>query len=167
VSQAGSWTYYPLTALPARYDIVLCRYPESGSATPGPKCRPALVRAAAVQDDDGTGELEVVYGTRVLKMDRRPFDLHVMNVAEMNWAGLYYPTRFDLDNRIWLPWAEEFFVIPARKQSPVLGALSPYMVRKLQEQYAYKQQYEQLRLELEERQKKDGPDGDEESQPDA
>lgn len=148
MSQAGSWTYYPLTALPARYDIVLCRYPECGGPVPGPKCRPALVRATAVQDDDGTGEVEVIYGTRILKRERRPFDLVIMNVAEMNWAGLYYPTRFDLDDRIWLPWAEEFFVVPAGKHSPVLGALSPYMIRKLQEQYAYKQHFEQLRLEL-------------------
>jgi hypothetical protein len=135
------WTYYPLTTLPGRYDVVLCRYPEDGQDKPGPKARPALVRTTAVMDDTGGGEVEVVYGTTVLKLRERPFDLHVTNVAEMDWAGLFNPTRFDLDRTIWLPWAEEFFLAPKGKISPVLGSLSGYMVRKLQEQYAYKQHF--------------------------
>jgi hypothetical protein len=150
VSQAGNWTHYPLTTLPARYDIVLCRYPEVGAVEPGPKCRPALVRTTAVMDDTGEGEVEVVYGTKVLKLGRRSLDLHVTNVQEMNWAGLFHPTRFDLDKAVWLPWAEEFFVPGKGKVDPILGALSPYMIQKLQEQYAYKQHFQQLRLELEE-----------------
>lgn len=92
-------------------------------------------------DDTGGGEVEVVYGTRVIKPRERRLDLHVTNVAEMDWAGLFHPTRFDLDKQIWLPWAEEFFVVPKGKVTPVLGSLSSYMVRKLQEQYAYKQHY--------------------------
>ena len=144
------WTYYPLTTLPGRYDIVLCRFPEEGDERPGPKARPALVRTTAVMDDTGAGEVEVVYGTRVLKPRERPLDLHVTNVAEMDWAGLFHPTRFDLDKQIWLPWAEEFFVVPKGKVTPVLGSLSGYMVRKLQEQYAYKQHlYAQVEAEME------------------
>jgi hypothetical protein len=133
------WAFYPLTTLPGRYDIVLCRFPEQGATEPGPKARPALVRTTAVMDDTGGGEVEVVYGTSVMKIGGRRFDLHVSNVAEMDWAGLFHPTRFDLDQRVWLPWAEEFFLVPKGKVSPVVGSLSPYMVRKLQEQYAYKQ----------------------------
>jgi hypothetical protein len=148
VSQAGNWHYYPLTTLPGRYDIVLCRYPEDGEAMPGPKARPALVRTTAVMDDTGAGEVEVVYGTKVLKLERRSLDLHVTNVQEMNRAGLFHPTRFDLDKTIWLPWAEEFFVPGAGKVDPILGSLSPYMIRKLQEQYAYKQHFKQLKLGL-------------------
>jgi hypothetical protein len=101
-------------------------------------------------DDTGEGEVEVVYGTKVLKLGRRSLDLHVTNVQEMNWAGLFHPTRFDLDKAVWLPWAEEFFVPGKGKVDPILGALSPYMIQKLQEQYAYKQHFQQLRLELEE-----------------
>lgn len=149
MSQAGNWTHYPLTTLPARYDIVLCRYPENGSDTPGPKSRPALVRATAVMDDTGLGDVEVVYGTRVLKLGLRSLDLHVTNLQEMNWAGLFHPTRFDLDKSVWLPWAEEFFVPCKGKVDPIMGSLSPYMIQKLQEQYAYKQHFKQLRLEFE------------------
>lgn len=108
---------------------------------PGPKPRPGLVRATAVSDDTGNGEIELVYGTKVLKFVRRSLDFHVSNVEEMDWAGLYHPTRFDLDKTVWLPWATEFFCPPKGKISPVLGSLSSYMVRKLQEQYAYKQFY--------------------------
>jgi hypothetical protein len=118
-------------------------------------------------DDAGTGEVEVSYGTKVLKLAVAASIWHVTNLEEMNRAGLFHPTRFDLDKTIWLPWAEEFFIPGKGKIDPILGSLSQYMIRKLQEQYAYKQHYQQLRLGLDEQASSTSGGCDNEADPEA
>jgi hypothetical protein len=48
----------------------------------------------------------------------------------MHTAGLYQATRFDMDNIICLPWAEEWFQPPGRNYaSPVMGSLPDHQRR--------------------------------------
>lgn len=130
---------FPISTLPAPYEIVWCRFPEDLFAPkPGPKARPALVRAAAVLDD-GTGDVEVVYGTSTLKLDSRPYDLIISKMSEMNACGLYRATRFDLDKSVWLPWNTDWFEIRPDFFSPVIGKLTQEAIKLLQVTLAYKQ----------------------------
>ena len=123
---------YPLSLLPAPYDIVWCRFPFHRSlGEPGPKPRPALVRNAATRPD-GSAEVEVVYGTTNLKLDQRRFDFVVSKAAEMDACGLYRATRFDLDKLIWLPWTTEWFEIRPDYNSPAIGSLTQHSVKMLQ-----------------------------------
>ncbi|MGE4410495.1 MAG: hypothetical protein AB7D33_07990 [Sphingobium sp.] len=115
---------YPISILPAPYDIVWCRFPfHPDLGTPGPKPRPALVRNAAIMDDD-TGEVEVVYGTTNLKLTSRLYDFVVSKASEMDACGLYRATRFDLDKKMWLPWNTDWFEVLNGYASPVIGSLT-------------------------------------------
>lgn len=68
--------------------------------------------------------MRICFGTSNLKTDSRPFDFFVTNMNEMNIAGLFQATRFDLDRILWMPWSTEFFRKPHAKPSPVIGHLS-------------------------------------------
>lgn len=115
---------FPISILPAPYDIVWCRFPhEPDLGKPGPYARPALVRNAATQSD-GTGEVEVVYGTTNLKLGKRRFDFVVSKATEMDACGLYRATRFDLDQIVWLPWTTDWFEILPEYNSPIIGTLT-------------------------------------------
>jgi hypothetical protein len=130
----GGWAYYPVSTLPAPLDIVLCNFPEHlNLQNPGIKSRPGLVVQTAISEPGFKGEVRVVYGTSVLKRDKRPYDLFVTNYQEMYEAGLHKATRFDLDQILWLPWAAEFFVTPNMRhyQSPVMGHLPENSTRLL------------------------------------
>jgi len=117
---------FPLSILPAPYDIVWCRFPFHESlGEPGPKPRPALVKNAATRHD-GSAEVEVVYGTTNLKMETRKYDFIVSKTSEMDACGLYRATRFDLDKVVWLPWNTEWFDILPNYNSPVIGSLTSY-----------------------------------------
>lgn len=89
--------------------------------------------------DDGTHEVEIVYGTTRLKFDQRPDDFFVTNVAEMEACGLDRATRFDLDNILWLPWAAEWFEPLHGYSSPVIGRLTDYAVKMLQITVGFRQ----------------------------
>jgi hypothetical protein len=133
------WTYFPLSTLPAPYEVVWCRFPHHPDlGDPGPWPRPALIRNSAV-DENGNGEVEVVYGTTNLKFATRKFDFIVSKQTEMDLCGLWRATRFDLDNLVWLPWAEEWFETLPTCSSPILGRLSDEAIRMLQLTLAYKQ----------------------------
>lgn len=120
-----AWTYYPASTLPAPFDIVWSHFPEALALDkPAPKSRPALVLQTAVSEPGFCPEVRVAYGTSNLKLATRKNDLFVQNYEDMSVAGLYQATRFDLDNIIWLPWAEEWFVPVGRQySSPVMGRL--------------------------------------------
>jgi hypothetical protein len=134
-----TWAYFPISTSPAPHDLVWCRFPDQVSlGSPGPKPRPALVRNAAI-NDDGHGEIELVYGTTKLKMHSRPFDFIVSQPYEMDHCGLYRATRFDLDNVVWVPWAAEWFDVVPLTESPIMGRLSDNMIRMLQTVMSYKQ----------------------------
>lgn len=134
-----SFSPYPLSTLPAPYDVVWCRFPDDASlGDPGPKPRPALVKNVATTHD-GVGEVNLVYGTTNLKMASRRHDFFVTNSAEMDACGLYRATRFDLDNIAWIPWANEWFEILPGYTSPIIGHLSQHGIKMLQITANYKQ----------------------------
>lgn len=123
---------FPLSILPAPYDIVWCRFPFHHSlGEPGPKPRPALVRNAATLPN-GTAEVEVVYGTTNLKLHKRKYDFIVSKASEMDACGLYRATRFDLDKLLWLPWNTEWFEVLTGYNSPVIGSLTEHGIKMLQ-----------------------------------
>lgn len=135
-----TWAYFPVSTLPAPYDLVWCRFPHHESlGEPGPKPRPALVRNVAVDDDSGHGHVEVVYGTTKLKLSSRLFDFVISKPYEMDHCGLYRATRFDLDKHVWVPWAAEWFEALPGTSSAVLGHLTDHSVKMLQITIALKQ----------------------------
>lgn len=118
-----SFTYHPLSTLPASLDIVWCRFPErEAPATPGPKSRPALVRAVALNDDETKGVVHVAFGTGRLKA-HRALDLQIQNFRSIEECGLEKATRFDLDRCLWLPWVKEFFGPAPGYSATILGHL--------------------------------------------
>lgn len=131
---------FPLSILPAPYDIVWCRFPfDESLGEPGPKPRPALVRNAATRSN-GTAEVEVVYGTTNLKLNTRKFDFVVSKASEMDACGLYRATRFDLDKLLWLPWTTKWFEILPNYNSPIIGSLTEHGIKMLQLTAGMKQQ---------------------------
>lgn len=138
---------FPLTALPVPYEIVWCRFPHHDTfGNPGPYPRPALVRNTATLPD-GSAQVEVVYGTTNLKLQKRPFDLFVTKMSEMDACGLFNATRFDLDCVIWLPWNDQWFdVLDPHYASPVIGKLTDEAVRMLQMCVSFKQRAAMAKL---------------------
>ena len=65
-----------------------------------------------------------MYGTTKLKMQTRKLDFFVTKQSEMDACGLYYATRFDLDEIHWLPWADEWFETRVGYTSPIIGKLT-------------------------------------------
>jgi hypothetical protein len=108
-------------------DIVWCRFPQRPRDVPGPKPRPALV-VAITEHEDGIA-VTVAYGTSQ-KLDRLAageFAIRkAQNRAAYEMAGLSYDTKFDLHNRVELPWNDTFFAVPPNPthgQTPKLGSL--------------------------------------------
>jgi hypothetical protein len=123
-----------VSTLPAPLDVVLCHFPEDLKLQePAIKKRPGLIIKTATSEPDFKPEVQVVYGTSRLKMSSRRLDLIVMNYQEMFEAGLHKATRFDLDQILWLPWAEEFFTKFEHHSyhSPVVGHLGDHSRRLL------------------------------------
>jgi hypothetical protein len=147
-----SATFYPITTLPAPYDIVWCLFPEHVDLGHlGPKPRPGIVLNVAVHEDgagDAQGEVQVIYGTGKLKLMQRRQDFFVTNMAEMDVCGLHKATRFDLDTVAWLPWSREWFETLPTYDSPIIGHLSHHATKLLQIQLSYRRKAQpQLILE--------------------
>lgn len=113
--------------IPDPGDIVWCRFPQRPRDAPGPKPRPALVVAVA-EHEDGIA-VTVAYGTSQ-KLDRLAAGEFAIRKAEnktaYEMAGLSYDTKFDLRNRVELPWDDTFFTVPPNPthgQTPKLGSL--------------------------------------------
>lgn len=116
-------------------DIVWCRFPQRPRDTPGPKPRPALV-VTVTEHEDGLA-VTVAYGTSQ-KVDRLAAGEFAIRKAEnraaYELAGLSYDTKFDLRNRVDLPWNDTFFAVPPNPphgQTPKLGSLHIAMQRAL------------------------------------
>lgn len=141
------WTYFPVSTLPAAYEIVWCRFPDHTDLTnPSPKARPALVRTAS-HDGDGHGEVQAVYGTTKLKLHTRRNDFFITNLSEMDACGLHRATRFDLDTCAWVPWADEWFETLPSYTSPIIGHLTGHGVRMLQTTLSVRQRNAQRVME--------------------
>jgi len=132
-------TALPLSILPAPYDIVWCRFPEHDDlGNPGPKPRPGIVMNVAVDDDERTGEVQVIYGTTTLKMQTRRHDFFVCKLSEMEMCGLDKATRFDLDTFAWIPWDSEWFDTLPQYDSPIVGHLTDHAIKLLQIELSYR-----------------------------
>ena len=121
---------------PTPGDIVWCRFPQCPRDVPGPKPRPALV-VSVTEHEDGIA-VTVAYGTSQ-KIDRLAAGEFAIRKAEnktaYELARLSYDTKFDLRNRLELPWNDSFFAVPpnpANGQTPKLGSLHIGMTRVLE-----------------------------------
>lgn len=114
--------------LPAQFDIVICNFPEEERPDrPGPKPRPCLViRTAETLNGADFPHVRVIFGTGNPKIGRRPYDFYVCNLSEMEEAGLFNPTRFDMDKRLWLPWTPDYFPAANGYHTPAIGHLSAH-----------------------------------------
>jgi len=124
--------------LPTAGDIVWCHFPIG--LQPAPKPRPALV--LAVYGDAPPFGVTVVYGTsqRTTRLYSGEFGIYEMtNPAAYRAASLSFDTKFDLKQRVDLPFTDEWFSVPPRApfgQVPKIGVLHASMMRALQAAYA-------------------------------
>lgn len=125
VTDLSAWTLYDINTAPRAFDIVLCRFPfQEDPSTPPDRGSPCLVRRVRVHKSGSAAFVEVAFGTTNLKtMSRMDKDLIIMNAAALNAMGLPRATRFDLYRTADLPWCKEWFPIPTRRHTPILGRL--------------------------------------------
>lgn len=95
---------------PTAGDMVQCRFPQDRFRQPGPKDRPALV--IEVEEyvlPDGSKEIfvTVAYGTSEGVDQRHPGEFTI--ASRDPHAGLALDTKFDLRNRVKLPFDDEWF----------------------------------------------------------
>jgi hypothetical protein len=89
------------------------------------------VRAVELFHGHSKARVEVTFGTSK-NVHETSLDLIIANLEEMNVAGLFQNTRFKLDKTRKLPWAEEFFVAPEGKKSPIIGHLGSTSIAQLE-----------------------------------
>jgi hypothetical protein len=124
---------------PTPGDIVWCHFPELPHRSPGPNPRPALVCEVTIREDGVS--VTVAYGTSqgLRRLHAGEFAITKQgHLAAYGAAGLSFDTKFDLRQRIELPWTEDFFTVPANAphgQRPKLGSLHASMMRALQAAY--------------------------------
>jgi hypothetical protein len=118
--------------MPRMLDVVWCMFPEQEKPNqPGPKPRPALVRAVFLYHNQTRAAVEVTYGTsRISQL--HALDLQISNLEAMNDAGLFQATGFRLSKTLKLPWAEEFFVPRDGERTPIIGHLNHQSVAQLE-----------------------------------
>ena len=117
---------------PTAGEIVWCHFPDN--IHPKPKPRPGLI-VSTKEDGSGMIFVCVAYGTSQ-KTDRLysgEFRISKKeHPAAYASAGLSYETKFDLRNKLELPFNEAYFSVPPHAphgQTPKLGTLHPSMVR--------------------------------------
>lgn len=99
--------YYPQ---PKAGDIVQCRFPQDKLSQPGRKERPALVIDVEEYElPDGSTEVfvTVAYGTSQDVDNCHPGELTIESSDA--FAGLGLDTKFDIGNRVKLPFDNEWF----------------------------------------------------------
>lgn len=107
------------------FDIVLCRFPfEETPETPPPRRSPCIVRRVRVHETGAAAFVQVTLGTTKIDGWRRlGKDFIISNLEVMNRVGLRCATRFDLRKTAELPWCPEWFPLPHRRLTPVIGRL--------------------------------------------
>ena len=92
---------------------------------PGPKPRPAIVRAVFLDRRTSRSSVEVAFGTSK-KSDRLyKGEFSIASPSGMRAAGLDLPTKFDLARTVRLPWTREFFTAKPGRNRLILGSLHP------------------------------------------
>ena len=119
-------TYYDPKTLPRPGDVVWCRFPfREMPGKPGPKPRPAIVRAVFLDRRTSRSSVEVAFGTSK-KSDRLyQGEFLIASPSGMRAAGLDLRTKFDLARTVRLPWTREFFTAKPGKSRLILGSLHP------------------------------------------
>ena len=121
-----SHAYYDPTTLPRPGDVVCCHFPlREMPGRPGPKPRPAIVRATFLDRRTNRSSVEVAFGTSKKTSRRFKGEFLIASPSGMQAAGLDFPTKFDLARTVRLPWAREFFLVKPGKSHLVMGALHP------------------------------------------
>ncbi len=126
-------TCYDPRTLPRPGDVVWCHFPfREMPGRPGPKPRPAIVRATFLDRRTSRSSVEVAFGTSQ-KTDRLyKGEFLIASPSGMRSAGLDLATKFDLARTVRLPWARESFVVKPGKGRLILGSLHPADVIALQ-----------------------------------
>ncbi len=129
------YSCYDPRTLPRPGDVVWCRFPfREMPGKPGPKPRPALVRAVFLDRLTSRSSVEVAFGTS-RKTDRLfRGEFLVASPSGMRAAGLDLATKFDLARTVRLPWAREFFTVKPARRRLILGSLHPTDVLALKRQ---------------------------------
>jgi hypothetical protein len=114
--------------------IVWCRFPDTPVLTPAPKPRPALL--LTVFDDEAPRfRTLVAYGTsqKVERLYAAEFAIAPQDGAAFKLAGLSYPTKFNLQKTVELPYCTPWFDVPPAApfgQTPQLGVLHANLMRR-------------------------------------
>jgi len=120
--------------MPSAGDILWCAFPENKALHPGPKHRPAL----AITVDDADAPLYrvlVAYGTsqRVGELFTGEFAITAAEPAAHKLSGLSFPAKFNLRERVLLPYTHDWFAMPAAAPHgllPRLGILHPSLLNR-------------------------------------
>ncbi len=129
-----SYDCYDPTTLPRPGDVVWCRFPfREMSGRPGPKPRPAIVRAVFLDRRTSRSSVEVAFGTSK-KTDRLyKGEFLVATPSGRRAAGLDLATKFDLGRTVRIPWAIQIFTIRPGDDSLIMGSLHPTDVMALRQ----------------------------------
>lgn len=92
---------------------------------PGPKPRPAIVRATFLDRRTSRSSVEVAFGTSQTTDRLYKWEFLIASPSGMRAAGLDLATKFDLARTVRLPWAREFFAVKPAKGRLILGSLHP------------------------------------------
>jgi hypothetical protein len=109
-------------------DIVWCRFPEHEAIKPGPKPRPALV--LSVMDNADPVRVRLVYGTsqKITPVGKGQMVIGKEQKKAFALSGLSYPTKFDFNKVIVVPYNDLWFDLAPKGQglvaaTPKLGSL--------------------------------------------
>lgn len=107
-------------------DVVWCRFPYENQSGKCESPHPALVFATNEYKPDKFS-IQVVYGTSNLSRAPKNENFVVSKTSEMDYAGLYKVTLFDLGRAKWLVWGPQFFFSPDENKysTPVIGCIRP------------------------------------------
>ena len=103
---------------------------------PGPKPRPAIVRAVFLGRRTSRSSVEVAFGTsNTSKKTDRLYkgEFLVATPSGRRAAGLDLATKFDLGRTVRLPWAIQFFTVRPGGDRLIMGSLHPTDVMALRQ----------------------------------
>lgn len=122
---------------PTAGDFVWCFFPQDDHLEPGPKPRPGLVlKVQSVLGEEQQFAVSVAYGTsqKVESLYSGEFLISKSDGDAFQLSGLSYPTKFNVNKVVILPYNDEWFAIPPQPrhgQNPKLGTLHASLMLRL------------------------------------